>query len=66
MSLTPRQAQVASLVAKGLPTKGVAREMGLSVETVQEYIQNAAKRLPGDGHPRAKLLIWFFDIRKTP
>jgi DNA-binding NarL/FixJ family response regulator len=36
--LTPRQQQVLQCLSRGLPTKLIAREMGLSEHTVKEYI----------------------------
>lgn len=63
MSLTPRQAQIATLVGKGFPTPAIARETGLSPETVNAHIKQAAQRLPGDTSPRHKLILWFLTIR---
>lgn len=60
--LTPRQAEVAGLVARGLSTKAIAQETGLAVPTVKEYIKQAAGRIPGDTPPRHKLILWFFQV----
>lgn len=56
--LTPRQRQVAELVAKGKSAKRIAREVGISVSTVRDHIQSAASRLPGPGRPRFKLVVF--------
>ena len=56
--LTPRQRDVAELVARGLSNKAIARETGLAISTVKEYIGAAASRLPGDGRPRFKLIVF--------
>jgi DNA-binding NarL/FixJ family response regulator len=61
--LTPRQRQVGELVARGLSAKAIAREIGLSVRTVEDHIQEAANRLPGGTPARHKLTIWFLNIR---
>ncbi len=60
--LSARQAQVAELVARGLPDKRIAAEMGLSIETVRVHVQAAAAKVPGDTPPRHKLLLWFFNL----
>jgi len=59
MNLTPRQTEIASLVAKGLTAKGIAAETGLSEKTVDVHIQQAAQRLGGDTSPRHRLTLWF-------
>jgi HD-GYP domain-containing protein (c-di-GMP phosphodiesterase class II) len=40
-SLTEREAEVVSLLARGLQTKQVARTLGISVKTADHHIQNA-------------------------
>lgn len=60
--LTPRQAQVCALVAQGKSTKAIARVTGLSVHTVTNHIMAAADRIPGDGRPRYKCMVWFFGL----
>jgi DNA-binding NarL/FixJ family response regulator len=57
--LTERQAQIAELVARGLPDKQIAQETGLAIDTVRHHIQAAAARLPGDTTPRHKLIVLF-------
>jgi LuxR family quorum-sensing system transcriptional regulator CciR len=44
--LSPRQREVVRLMAAGLPDRGIARDMGLSEETVTKYA-NAARRRYG-------------------
>jgi DNA-binding NarL/FixJ family response regulator len=56
--LTPRQAEIAQLVAKGFSAKAIARRKGIAVQTVHNHIQAAAARVPGDGTPRFKLIIF--------
>lgn len=60
--LTQRQTQIAERVAKGLPTKAIARDLGLSVRTVEEHIRLAAERVPGTGWPRHKLVLWVLTV----
>lgn len=62
MRLTERQAQVVERVAKGLPDKRIAEELGISTHTVQYHVQQAAARIPGDPPPRRKLTLFFFGI----
>lgn len=60
--LSPRQTQIAERVAKGLPAKAIARDLGLSVRTVEEHIRLAAIRIPGGSYPRHKLTLWFLTL----
>ena len=43
--LTPRQREILNLVASGLSTEEVARELTLSTETVRNHLRNAFKEL---------------------
>lgn len=62
MSLTPRQVEIAALVAKGLSNKAIARETDLSLDTVDSHLRNIANRVPGPGTPRYKALIFFLSL----
>lgn len=56
--LTPRQRQIAQLVARGKSYRRIADETGLSIHTVDKHIRDAAERIPHPGRTREKL-IWF-------
>ena len=43
--LTPRQRQILELIASGLSTAEVAKELTLSTETVRNHLRNASKEL---------------------
>jgi DNA-binding CsgD family transcriptional regulator len=43
--LTPRQREILGLIASGLSTDEVARELTLSPETVRNHLRNASKEL---------------------
>jgi DNA-binding CsgD family transcriptional regulator len=43
--LTPRQREILDLIASGLSTAEVARELTLSPETVRNHLRNASKEL---------------------
>jgi len=43
--LTPRQREILGLIASGLSTEEVARELTLSRETVRNHLRNASKEL---------------------
>lgn len=58
--LSPRQVQVAELVARGLDRKEIATALGVTPQTAAEHIKQAAAKLPGDKRPRVKLSLWFF------
>jgi DNA-binding CsgD family transcriptional regulator len=60
--LTQRQAQVVERVAKGLPAKRIAVELGISVDTVRNHIKSVAARIPGEGQPRHRLTLFFLDV----
>lgn len=60
--LSHRQAQVVERVARGLPDKRIAAELGISIDTVRFHIQAAAARIPGDSTPRHRLTLFFFTI----
>jgi len=58
--LTPRQRQMALLVAQGLTRASIARQLSepgqrpLSIRTVDVHIQTIAGRLPNDGPPATR------------
>lgn len=56
--LTPRQREVAALVARGWSDKKIARAIDCSPKTVAEHIREAAERIPGPWKPRMKLLVF--------
>lgn len=60
--LSPRQKEVASYVAGGLTSKAIAGEIGLSVDTVNKHIANAAAKIPGPTPPRHRLTCYFFSL----
>jgi DNA-binding NarL/FixJ family response regulator len=60
--LTPREQEIAALVAKGMPTKRIAATLGVAERTVKAHIHNAAQRIGGDTSPRHRLTIWFFSL----
>ena len=62
--LSTRQAQVVERVARGLPDKRIAAELGISVRTVQKHIENAASRVSGKASPRHRLTLFFFAIEE--
>ena len=64
MNLTPRQAEIAGLVARGMSTKAIASEAGISERTAEVHIQQAAQRIGGDTPPRHRLMLWFFSLKK--
>jgi FixJ family two-component response regulator len=56
--LTPKQEEIARLVARGWTHKRIARETGLAVQTVKEHVRCAAERIPGEGPPKYKLIVF--------
>lgn len=61
--LTPRQTEIAVLVARGMSDKVIASKTNLTIDAVRFHIQAAAERLTGfPGTPRHKLMLWFFNV----
>lgn len=61
--LTPRQVEVAGMVAKGMTAREISREIGATVGTVEQHIKQAAHRIPGETPARHKLALWFFQLQ---
>lgn len=55
--LTPRETQVASLVAGGASNKAIARQLFVSIRTVETHVQNALVKL--GLRSRTELALWF-------
>ncbi len=74
VGLTPRQAEVLSLLLKGLPNKLIAREMSLSVETIKDHVAAVLRALGVNSRTQAVLAVsqmnqgqsGFFAPRKPP
>ena len=65
LMLSPRQYEVAYLVAEGKSNKAVAKALGLSVKTVEVYVQQAATRIGGEGSCRVRIIRWFYSSLPT-
>ena len=52
-SLAPREAEALRMYASGLPMKSVARRMGISPETVKDYLMRVRRRYDEVGRPAA-------------
>lgn len=50
-NLPPREAEALQLYAAGLPMKSVARRMGISPDTVKEYLMRVRRRYDEVGRP---------------
>lgn len=55
--LTPRELEVACLVASGMPHKHVAVALDISTKTVGVHVYAAASKLPGSAPPTRKLIL---------
>lgn len=58
--LTPRERELVALAAKGLSTKQMARQLGISPYTIQEHLGNACEKV-GVRTRKALLAKLFFD-----
>lgn len=57
MGLSKRQADVLAYLLKGMPNKLIAREMGLSVETIKDHVAAVLKALKVSSRTQAVLLV---------
>lgn len=57
LPLTPRQKAVLKLLAQGLPNKLIARELGVSVETVKDHVAAVLKALGVASRTQAALVV---------
>ena len=58
--LSPKEREVAALVAEGKTNKEIAVTTGLSAHTVKDYVANARRRLGLEG--RVALAVWWTEI----
>jgi len=58
--LSPREREIALLVARGLPTKAIARHLGISMWTVSTYLRRIFARF-GVGNRAAMIARLFQD-----
>lgn len=63
LKLTPRQSQVATLVAQGLSNKEIAFRLELTQGTIKEYIFQTFKKLKISN--RTELAIWELNRSKA-
>jgi len=57
IGLTPRQAEVLSLLLQGLPNKLIARQLNLSVETVKDHVAAVLRALSVSSRTQAVLAV---------
>lgn len=58
MSIPPCYASLADLLAHGLTVRQAGERLGLTLRSAQTYVREAAKRLPGPGSPKFRLIEW--------
>lgn len=58
--LAPREAEALRMYASGLPMKSVARRMGISPETVKDYLMRVRRRYDEVGRPAATKTELYF------
>ena len=54
--LTDRETQVCRLVAAGETCPQIADMLCISVRTVEAHVHNAARHIPGAGHPMKRII----------
>lgn len=65
-SLTPRELQVCQMVVVGYTATEIAERLEISVRTVEAHIYNAARHLPGQGHPMKRIIRAFSTPDEDP
>jgi DNA-binding CsgD family transcriptional regulator len=58
LGLTPRQAEVVRLLATGAPERIIARQLGISLRTVEKHLERAYRRLGVRNREGATELVW--------
>ena len=58
VDLTERQLQILRLVAAGKAHKQIARELGISAETVAKHLAEIYRRVGAANAPHAVALVW--------
>lgn len=61
-ALTPREVEVARLVAAGRSYKAIGRQLGISVQTVQWHVLNVAEKLGGRGSPKVRIVVFVVEL----
>lgn len=54
--MSPREAQALAMIAKGMSNPDIAKELGLSVETVKIHVHKAFRRLGVNNRTEAAVL----------
>ncbi len=63
-TLTPRELEVAALVAQGLTNRGIATRLSLSVRTVDTHVDHILTKL--DFNSRTQLVAWSYESALAP
>ena len=63
--LSARELEVCELVAKGLTAPEVGEQLGISFRTVEHHIYNAARLIPGTGHPMKRIIRAWYSSSET-
>lgn len=66
VGLTPRQAEVLSLLLQGLPNKLIARQLNLSVETVKDHVAAVLRALGVNTRTQAVLAVSQMNLQRPP
>lgn len=66
-ALTPREIEVARMVAAGRSYKGIAIDLSISARTVETHVLNAANKLdyPKVASPKMRLVLFVIDLMKN-
>lgn len=56
--LTPREREVARLVALHHTNAEIAQELGIAPTTVAGYVQRIGRLIPGRGSPKSRIAVW--------
>lgn len=59
-SLTPREREVARLVAECKTNAEIAQELGIAPTTVAGYVAQIGRLVPGRGRTKTRIAVWVY------
>ncbi len=63
-TLTPREREVAGLIAEGLSNKGISRKLGIEIATTKNHVHNILSKLSLDR--RTQVAAWHHRVKSQP
>ncbi|HWV58694.1 MAG TPA: helix-turn-helix transcriptional regulator [Longimicrobiales bacterium] len=65
VQLTPRQKEIAELIAHGKPVRDIAKHLGISKRTVETHIRAIHEKIPPFApHPLRRITLWWWALHE--